>query len=96
MGYEVLLLEDDQKGQPGEIDMTLNWLDLFPETVKRMPLNLSKELLDHVEEVRIREERPLEINSAGKHHFLTGAAGSLCGLMKRISRRVKIPIGCWI
>lgn len=64
-----------KKDNLGEIDMTLNWLDLFPETVKRMLLNLSKELLDHVEEVRIREERPLEINSAGKHHFLDRCGG---------------------
>lgn len=55
--------------------MTLNWLELFPETVKRMLHNLSKELLDHVEEVRIREGRPLEINSAGRHHFLDRQGG---------------------
>lgn len=50
--------------------MTLNWLELFPETVKRMLHHVSNELLEDVEEVRIREGRPLEINSAGRHHFL--------------------------
>jgi len=55
--------------------MTLYWLGLFPESVKRMLLNLPSELLEHVEEVRIREERPLEINSQGRYHFLDRRGG---------------------
>ncbi|GAB6929856.1 stage III sporulation protein AA [Paenibacillus sp. JCM 10914] len=55
--------------------MTLNWLELFPENIRVMLINLSTELLHQVEEVRIREERPLEINSAGKFHFLDRRGG---------------------
>ncbi|SMF87672.1 stage III sporulation protein AA [Paenibacillus uliginis N3/975] len=51
--------------------MTMNWLELFPENVKQLLLNLPKDVLEGLEEVRIREDRPLEINTGGKFHFVS-------------------------
>ncbi|MGM1045987.1 MAG: stage III sporulation protein AA [Bacillota bacterium] len=51
--------------------MTMNWLELFPENVKQLLLNLPKDVLEGLEEVRIRESRPLEINTGGKFHFVS-------------------------
>lgn len=51
--------------------MTMNWLELFPENVKRLLLHLPKGVLERLEEVRIREDRPLEINAGGKFHFVS-------------------------
>ncbi|UNK20384.1 stage III sporulation protein AA [Paenibacillus sp. N3/727] len=51
--------------------MTMNWLELFPENVKQLLLNLPKDVLEGLEEVRIREGRPLEINTGGKFHFVS-------------------------
>lgn len=49
-----------------------NWLELFPEPVKSILHQLPHHILSVVEEVRIREGRPLEINGAGSHHYVTG------------------------
>lgn len=62
-------------GRLGEMDMTLDWLGLFPESIRLILLKLPKAMLDHLEEIRIREERPLEINAAGRHHFLDRNGG---------------------
>lgn len=51
--------------------MSINWLELFPEYVKQLLLNLPKDVLEGLEEVRIREGRPLEINTRGKFHFVS-------------------------
>ncbi|AOZ91468.1 stage III sporulation protein AA [Paenibacillus crassostreae] len=51
--------------------MKLNWLELFPEPIKSLLEQLPTSILDRLEEVRIREGRPLEINAAGEHHFVT-------------------------
>jgi stage III sporulation protein AA len=51
--------------------MAMDWLDLFPEPVRSMLRRLPQTVFDRLEEVRIRENRPLEINSSGEHHFLT-------------------------
>ncbi|AJS57931.1 stage III sporulation protein AA [Paenibacillus sp. IHBB 10380] len=51
--------------------MNMNWLELFPEPIKSLLQQLPFSILDKMEEVRIREGRPLEINTAGAHHFLT-------------------------
>ena len=51
--------------------MTMNWLELFPENVKRLLLNQPVEILESLEEVRIREDRPLEINTGGRFHFVS-------------------------
>ncbi|MEC0168959.1 stage III sporulation protein AA [Paenibacillus graminis] len=57
--------------------MANDWLLLFPEQIRALLGGLPAPLLDKVEEIRIREGRPLEINySGGKYHFL-GAGGSL-------------------
>jgi len=51
--------------------MTNEWLLLFPEKVRALLQRLPLPLLTVVEEIRIREGRPLEINYSGKYHFLT-------------------------
>ncbi|WP_136606313.1 stage III sporulation protein AA [Paenibacillus dokdonensis] len=50
----------------------LNWLELFPDRIKSILLQLPRDLLERLEEIRIREERPLEVNESGGHHFVTG------------------------
>ncbi|MEC0089959.1 stage III sporulation protein AA [Paenibacillus macquariensis] len=51
--------------------MKMNWLELFPEPIRSLLEQLPSTLLDRLEEIRIREGRPLEINAGGEHHFLT-------------------------
>ncbi|WP_106768092.1 stage III sporulation protein AA [Paenibacillus faecalis] len=51
--------------------MSINWLELFPENVKQLLLRLPKNMMEGLEEVRIREGRPLEINMGGKFHFVS-------------------------
>lgn len=50
--------------------MANDWLLLFPEKVRALLRGLPVHLLDKVEEIRVREGRPLEINYSGKYHFL--------------------------
>lgn len=50
--------------------MADEWLQLFPEKVRALLKCLPLSLLGQVEEVRVREGRPLEINYSGKYHFL--------------------------
>lgn len=59
--------------------MANDWLLLFPEKVRALLGGLPAALLDKVEEVRVREGRPLEINYSGKYHFV-GVNGSLTQL----------------
>lgn len=49
----------------------MKWLELFPESLKTLLMHLPKPLLESLEEVRIREGRPLEINTNGEHYFVT-------------------------
>ncbi|UQZ32551.1 stage III sporulation protein AA [Paenibacillus sp. PK3_47] len=50
--------------------MAHDWLLLFPEKVRALLRGLPVLLLDKVEEIRVREGRPLEVNYSGKYHFL--------------------------
>ncbi|ETT59348.1 stage III sporulation protein AA [Paenibacillus sp. FSL R7-277] len=59
--------------------MANDWLLLFPEKVRALLGGLPAALLDKVEEIRVREGRPLEINYSGKYHFI-GAGGTLTQL----------------
>lgn len=52
--------------------MANDWLLLFPEKVRALLNELPATLLDKVEEIRVREGRPLEINYSGKYHFICG------------------------
>lgn len=52
--------------------MANDWLLLFPEKVRALLRGLPALLLDKVEEIRVREGRPLEVNYSGKYHFLCG------------------------
>ena len=51
--------------------MANEWLLLFPEKVRALLNRLPLHLLNIVEEIRVREGRPLEINYSGKYHFLS-------------------------
>ncbi|WP_150271108.1 stage III sporulation protein AA [Paenibacillus tepidiphilus] len=55
--------------------MANDWLLLFPETIRALLKALPAALLDKVEEVRVREGRPLEINYAGRFSFIAGSGG---------------------
>ncbi|WP_151734336.1 stage III sporulation protein AA [Paenibacillus tengchongensis] len=55
--------------------MVNEWLLLFPETIRALLKVLPAALLDKVEEIRVREGRPLEINYAGRFHFISGRGG---------------------
>jgi stage III sporulation protein AA len=55
--------------------MANHWLLLFPEKVRALLERLPLPLLTTVEEIRVREGRPLEINYSGKYHFLDGNGG---------------------
>ncbi|MBE9913013.1 stage III sporulation protein AA [Paenibacillus donghaensis] len=49
-----------------------NWLELFPDRIKSILLELPRDHLARLEEVRLREGRPLEVNESGGHRFVTG------------------------
>lgn len=51
--------------------MKVNWRELFPEPIRTILGRMPPALLEQVEEVRIREGRPLEINAGNTYHFLT-------------------------
>lgn len=46
------------------------WLAVVPDTIRTLLLRLPEKILGELEEVRIREERPLEINTGGHYYFL--------------------------
>lgn len=50
--------------------MGKDWLGLFPERLKALLGALPPPLLDRIEEVRVREGRPLEINYGGCYYFV--------------------------
>lgn len=51
--------------------MKVKWRDLFPEPIRTILGRMPPALLEQVEEIRIREGRPLEINAGDNYHFLT-------------------------
>lgn len=55
--------------------MANDWLQLFPEQVRTLLGRLPLHTISALEEIRVREGRPLEINYSGKYHFLRGDGG---------------------
>ncbi|MNW36805.1 hypothetical protein D3C74_138240 [compost metagenome] len=51
--------------------MVMQWLDFIPEPLNMMLRKLPAALFDRLEEVRVREQRPLEINAGSEHYFVT-------------------------
>ncbi|MBP1999429.1 stage III sporulation protein AA [Paenibacillus shirakamiensis] len=49
----------------------MNWMHIFPQTISSLLRKMPLSLLNQVEEVRVREGRPLEVNTAGTFYFLT-------------------------
>ncbi len=52
--------------------MAMQWLDFIPEPLNMMLRKLPATLFERLEEVRVREQRPLEINAGSEHYFVTG------------------------
>ncbi|WP_059052360.1 stage III sporulation protein AA [Paenibacillus senegalimassiliensis] len=50
-----------------------SWLDVFPDNLQSLLLKLPPSIFPQLEEIRIREGRPLEINTGGRYYFLTPA-----------------------
>lgn len=50
--------------------MANDWISLFPEKVRALLSGLPLPLLEKLEEIRVREGRPLEINYSGTYHFV--------------------------
>lgn len=51
--------------------MNPTWITVFPEHISGILRRLPTELLAHLEEIRIREGRALEVNASGRHYFVT-------------------------
>lgn len=51
----------------------MEWLELFPEPLHGILGRLPETVFEQLEEIRVREGRPLEINANGEHHFVTSA-----------------------
>lgn len=66
--------------------MTMNWLELFPENVKSLLLKLPGEVLEGLEEIRIREGRPLEVNNGGTFQFVASS-----GRLTRVAEEAYKP-----
>lgn len=57
----------------GNAEMTLDWLALFPANLQSLLHRVPRDVLEGLEEVRIREGRPLEINHGGVFQYVTAA-----------------------
>lgn len=55
----------------GGTPMNPSWLTVFPDNLRDLLLKLPPSIFTALEEIRIREERPLEINTGGRYYFLT-------------------------
>jgi stage III sporulation protein AA len=53
--------------------MNPSWLSVFPDNIRGLLLKMPTSLFNELEEIRIREGRPLEVNAAGRHYFLTSS-----------------------
>lgn len=53
------------------MESSSSWLNVVPGNIRALLLNLSPSILSQLEEVRIREGRPLEVNAGGKYYFLS-------------------------
>lgn len=51
--------------------MNPSWLTVFPDNLRALLLKLPPSIFPGLEEIRIREGRPLEINAGGRYYFLT-------------------------
>lgn len=55
--------------------MNPNWLMVFPDKLRHLLLKLPPSIFTKLEEIRIREGRPLEVNTGGRFYFLTAEGG---------------------
>ncbi len=47
------------------------WVSIFPSSIQELLSKLPEPILDRIEEVRVRQERPLELNYAGQFHYVS-------------------------
>jgi len=57
------------------MDHSQSWLNVFPDHLRSLLAKLPPALFAALEEVRIREGRPLEVNAGGHYYFLTPEGG---------------------
>lgn len=62
--------------------MDQSWLSVFPDTLRRLLAKLPETMLAELEEIRVREGRPFEVNAGGRYQFLT-PAGELTSIPSR-------------
>lgn len=55
--------------------MDQTWLSVFPDNLRSLISKLPPTLFNGLEEVRIREGRPLEVNAGGRCYFVTPQGG---------------------
>lgn len=55
--------------------MDHSWLSVIPDNLRSLLSVLPQAFLDGLEEVRIREGRPLEVNTGGRYFFVTPEGG---------------------
>ncbi|MNZ72877.1 hypothetical protein D3C78_912680 [compost metagenome] len=55
--------------------MSPSWLTVFPDNIRSLLSALPSSVFGGLEEIRIREGRPLEINAGGRFCYLTSAGG---------------------
>ncbi|WP_410768249.1 stage III sporulation protein AA [Fontibacillus sp. BL9] len=55
--------------------MDQSWLTVFPDNLRALLAKLPPTIFAGLEEVRIREGRPLEVNAGGRYYFLTPDGG---------------------
>ncbi|EJW18015.1 stage III sporulation protein AA [Paenibacillus alvei] len=48
-----------------------SWSEVLPPALRSILMRLPERMLDELEEVRVREERPLEVSTMGEFHFVT-------------------------
>ncbi|OPA81331.1 stage III sporulation protein AA [Paenibacillus selenitireducens] len=49
---------------------TTTWLSIFPSTIQELLGKLHPTVLARIEEIRVRQERPLEVNYQGQFHYV--------------------------
>lgn len=55
--------------------MDQSWMSVFPDHLRLLLAKLPGPLLSELEEIRVREGRPLEVNAGGRYQFITPDGG---------------------
>lgn len=74
----------------------MEWLELFPEPLHGILGRLPETVFKQLEEIRVREGRPLEINANGDHHFVTSAGRLTLNHVEAYKPDREDALDCWI